>query len=91
MNDYPVHIGTGRTKPSAGEVRGDFVLIGSKRFYRIENYDRMSPFFMSIVSASDHWLFLSSTGGLTAGRQNSNNALFPYTTEDKIHDSADHT
>ena len=51
----------------------------------------MPPFFMSIVSASNHWLFISSDGGLTAGRQNSNHALFPYYTEDKIHDSADHT
>ncbi|NIP14296.1 MAG: hypothetical protein GWM88_06035, partial [Pseudomonadales bacterium] len=55
------------------------------------NYDLMSPFFMSIASASDHWLFISSNGGLTAGRRDSDNALFPYYTEDKIHDSADHT
>ncbi len=86
-----MHIGTARIKPSAGDVRGDYLSLGSERFYRIANYDRMNPFFMSIVSASDHWLFISSNGGLTAGRQNSNNALFPYYTEDKIHDHADHT
>ena len=91
MNAYPVHIGTARIKSSAGEVRGDYVLLGSERFYRIANYDRMTPFFLSIVSASNHWLFISSSGGLTAGRQNSDNALFPYYTEDKIHDNADHT
>ncbi len=91
MNAHPMHIGTAGLKPPAGEVRGDYLTLGSERFYRIANYDRMDPFFMSIVSASNHWLFISSHGGLTAGRQNSNNALFPYYTEDKIHDNAGHT
>ena len=44
----------------------------------------MPPFFMSLVSSADHWLFISSTGGLTAGRVNAESALFPYETEDKI-------
>ena len=51
----------------------------------------MRPFFMSIVSNSNHWLFISSTGGLSAGRKNSNYALFPYYTDDKITESSDHT
>jgi hypothetical protein len=46
---------------------------------------------MSIVSAYDHWLFISSTGALSAGRKNSNNALFPYYTDDKISESHDVT
>ncbi|MBW7882533.1 MAG: hypothetical protein H3C34_07840 [Caldilineaceae bacterium] len=53
-------------------------------YYRICHYDQMSPFFMSLVSSSDHWLFISSTGGLTAGRQDANSSLFPYETDDKI-------
>jgi hypothetical protein len=91
MNAYPMHVGGARIKRSAGKVSGDYLSLGSERFYRIANYDRMSPFFMSIASASDHWLFISSNGGLTAGRQDSNHALFPYYTEDKIHDNVDHT
>ena len=51
----------------------------------------MRPFFMSIVSHSNHWMFLSSTGGLTAGRKNSNFALFPYYTDDKITESSETT
>ena len=51
----------------------------------------MPPFFMSIVSPSDHWMFISSNGGLTAGRKNPDNALFPYYTDDRIHDSKDQT
>lgn len=60
-------------------------------YYQIENYDAMPPFFMSIVSSGDHWLFISSNGGLTAGRVDANQALFPYYTEDKITDNNDHT
>ncbi len=86
-----MQIGTARMKPSSAEVRGEYVSLGSERFYRIAGYHRMAPFFMSVVSASDHWLFVSSNGGLSAGRQSSDKALFPYYTEDKIHDDADHT
>jgi hypothetical protein len=91
MNGNALHIGTTRIKATAGAVRGDYVARGSESFYRISNYDQMNPFFMSIVSASNHWLFISSLGGLTAGRQNSNHALFPYYTEDKIHDNSGNT
>src|SRR5262249_52054872 len=48
----------------------------------------MKPFFMSVVSDSNHWLFVASNGALTAGRQNPRLALFPYVTEDKVADSA---
>ena len=44
----------------------------------------MRPFFMSIVSNSDHWMFISSTGGLSAGRKNSNYALFLITQTIKL-------
>ena len=58
-------------------------LLGEE-YYRISHYDHMPPFFMSLVSSADHWLFVSSTGGMTAGRVNSDSALFPYETVDKI-------
>jgi hypothetical protein len=51
----------------------------------------MRPFFMSIVSDSNHWMFISSNGGLTAGRKNAEFALFPYYTDDKITEFADIT
>ncbi len=68
------------------KVKGDFVAINNEKFYKISNYDKMPDFFMSIVSDSDHWMFISSNGSLSAGRKNRNNALFPYYTDDKIHD-----
>ncbi|MEM6684322.1 MAG: hypothetical protein AAF617_00890 [Bacteroidota bacterium] len=46
---------------------------------------------MSIVSDSDHWMFISSNGGLSAGRKNSDFSLFPYYTDDKITESAEIT
>ncbi len=72
-------------------VAGEFVNLAGERFYAIRNADKMAPFFVSVVSDSDHWLFVSSTGGLTAGRVSPETALFPYVSVDKIHDSASHT
>ncbi len=51
----------------------------------------MRPFFMSIVSDSNHWMFISSNGGVTAGRKNSEYSLFPYYTDDKITESFETT
>jgi len=67
------------------------VQIDSEPFFRISNVDDMPPFFMSIVSDSDHWMFIGSNGGLSAGRKNAENALFPYYTDDKIIESAENT
>jgi hypothetical protein len=69
------------------EVAGGFVERDGELYYRIGNYDRMPPFLMTLVSAYDHWLFVSSSGGLTCGRREPGNALFPYVTDDKIHDA----
>ena len=78
------------TRP-AGKSDGEYVEIEGERFYRISHYDAMDDFFITLISATNHWLFISTSGGLTAGRANSESALFPYYTEDKIRDSADVT
>jgi len=67
--------------------KGKSVVIKNETYYKIENHDAIRPFFMSIVSDSNHWMFISSNGGLTAGRKNSEYALFPYYTDDKITES----
>ncbi|ARV09400.1 hypothetical protein BTO05_07005 [Winogradskyella sp. PC-19] len=67
------------------------IVIDNENYFKISNSDKMRPFFMSIVSDSNHWMFISSNGGLTAGRKNSEFALFPYYTDDKITESADIT
>jgi len=73
------------------EVSGEFLTLGGERYYAIRNVDKMPPFFINLVSDCDHWLFISSTGGLTAGRVSPETALFPYITVDKIHESNPHT
>lgn len=60
-------------------------------WFEIRDYDRFRPFFMSIVSDSDLWMFISANGGLSAGRRNAEYALFPYYTDDKITDMAEIT
>lgn len=65
--------------------------LANETWFKISNYDTLRPFFMNIVSDSNHWMFISSNGGLTAGRKNNNYALFPYYTDDKITDLADVT
>jgi hypothetical protein len=72
-------------------LSGGFVKIDGETFYKISGYNEMDPFFVTIVSNSDHWMFLSSSGGITAGRKNPDNALFPYYTVDKIQDSGEIT
>ena len=70
---------------------GEEVTLGGETYYKISSVDRMRPFFMSIVSHSDHWMFIASNGGLSAGRKNSDFALFPYYTDDKITEAAETT
>jgi len=79
-----LYIGTGVVRGCSGKVEGEYVTRLGEQFYCIRNYDWMPPFFMSVVSSSDHWMFISSTGGLSAGRTNAESALFPYYTDDKI-------
>jgi hypothetical protein len=64
---------------------------GADRYLKISDSDALRPFFMSIVSDSDHWMFISSNGGVSAGRKNADYALFPYYTDDKITESVEIT
>ena len=82
------------TKPTVSTsqpVNISQVKIDNEPYFKISNCDAMAPFFMSIVSDSNHWLFIASNGGLSAGRKDAQNALFPYYTSDKITESADIT
>ena len=86
-----LHLGVSPLRTNSNPVRGRQVALEGEEFYQIANYDRMRPFFMTVVSDADHWLFISSNGGLSAGRRDANLALFPYYTDDKIRDMADVT
>ncbi len=86
MKKNNIYIGKSELNTQKQGVNGQFVELDGQKYYRIQNYHEMPDFFMSIVSDSDHWMFISSNGALTAGRKDRNNALFPYYTDDKIHD-----
>ncbi len=73
---------------SAGPL--EIVCIENEEYFKIANVDRMPVFFMSIVSDSNHWMFIASNGGLTAGRTNADHALFPYYTDDKVIESTEY-
>lgn len=67
------------------------ITLNNETWFKIEHTDSLRPFFMSMVSDSNHWMFISSNGGLTAGRKNAEYALFPYYTDDKLTELADIT
>jgi hypothetical protein len=81
-----IYLGNTALNSNQLDVDGRFIDIQGEKFYKISNYNYMPDFFMTIVSDSDHWLFISSNGSLSAGRKDRDNALFPYYTVDKIHD-----
>ena len=91
MKSKTVYIGNNKATFDTKHVKGELVTINNEDYYKITNSDAMRPFFMSIVSDANHWMFISSNGGLSAGRKNSESSLFPYYTDDKITESADLT
>ena len=86
-----IYLGNQPYQSEEKEIQGTEVSINGETYYKISNADKMRPFFMSLVSHSDHWMYISSTGGLSAGRINSDHALFPYYTDDKITESFEYT
>ena len=87
----PIYLGSIQANKTAANINFEQVTLNQESFYKIEHVNAMHPFFMSVVSNSNHWMFISSNGALTAGRKNSDIALFPYYTDDKITESIDHT
>ncbi len=82
-----IYWGSTPVKRATEGGNGELIARDGEVFYKISNYHTMPPFFMSIVSGYDHWLYVSSTGGLSCGRGNPESSLFPYYTDDKIHDA----
>ncbi|MFI3325537.1 MAG: hypothetical protein R3Y35_05115 [Clostridia bacterium] len=67
------------------KAKNEFVFIDGLEYYKISDTQNFNPFFIQVASASDIWLFMSSKGGVTAGRRNSSESVFPYETDDKLH------
>jgi hypothetical protein len=66
INKKDLYLGDSLINSSDLNIEGKEVVINNENFYKISNVNKMRPFFMSIVSAYDHWLFISSTGALSA-------------------------
>lgn len=64
------------------------VSLGGEEFFKVADLDEIETFLVNVVSPSNHWMFVASNGGLTAGRCNADHALFPYYTQDKLYDLA---
>ena len=75
-------------EPGADSASEGLVDVDGEGFYCIPQVDRIPPFLMSVVSDGDRWMFVSSTGTLTAGRVDAKRALFPYETDDRLHRNA---
>ncbi|NAS11474.1 hypothetical protein [Poritiphilus flavus] len=88
MPTRDIFIGKSKADHAQKEISGKLVRFETEDYYKVSNSDAMRPFFMSVVSDTNHWMFISSNGGLSAGRKNSEFALFPYYTDDKITESA---
>lgn len=91
MTKEKIYQGKNEVNIISDKISGQFIEIDNEKYYQIQNYHEMPDFFISIVSDSDHWMFISSNGSLSAGRKDRDNALFPYYTNDKIHDYRDIT
>lgn len=87
MTKQSIYIGNKLASFNDKEIKGELLTIENEVYYKISNSDQMRPFFMSLVSNSDHWMFIASNGGLSAGRKDSDHSLFPYYTDDKITES----
>ena len=80
-----------KTTNTNTDIELQYVQLKNEGYFKISNANLLRPFFMSIVSDSNHWMFISSNGGLTAGRRNAEYSLFPYYTDDKITESTETT
>ena len=74
-----MHIGQNLRQTNPLEPEGELIKIEGDWFFKISNVDNMPPFFMSIVSDANHWMFIGSNGGLSAGRKDCNQAPVSYT------------
>jgi len=70
---------------------GAFVPLDGEQAYRISAYHLLDPFLVNLASDTDLWMFIASSGGLTAGRVNADGSLFPYLTSDRLYDAHHHT
>ena len=60
------YIGQAPLQMEEATTGGSYIDLWGEPYYCIAHYDQMPPFFMSLVSSADHWMFISSSGGLNS-------------------------
>ena len=91
MDRKDIFIGNNTASFQDRSLTGELVTLNGELYYKISNVDYMRPFFISIVSDSNHWMFISSNAGISRGRKDAESSLFPYYTDDKITESGEMT
>jgi hypothetical protein len=91
MPPSPIRLGLSAVPSQPVETGGGLFAWRGETYYRICSYDTLPPFLISVVSDCDLWMYVASSGGLTAGRTDPSHALFPYETVDKLFYSHAHT
>ncbi|MBD3236370.1 MAG: hypothetical protein GF330_06690 [Candidatus Eisenbacteria bacterium] len=92
MHTNTEHTSHSSSAASAAEpLSGGFVTLDGAPAYRISGYHRLDPFLVNLASDTDLWMFIASSGGLTAGRVDAEASLFPYLTSDRLYDAHHHT
>ena len=84
----PLLFGATPVPDESPPASGRLVEAFGETFGVIDHAEALAPFLTTVISDSDHWLFVASSGGLTCGRGDPSRALFPYVTEDKLLDAA---
>ena len=59
-----IYINSTKMQMESLSVGGSYVEMLGETTYRIAHYDQMPPFFMSLVSSGDHWLFIASISAI---------------------------
>ena len=69
MSENSIYIGNKLASFNENETEGELINFDNEVYYKISNSSNLRPFFISLISNSNHWMFLSSNGGLSAGRE----------------------
>src|SRR5258705_4584711 len=72
----PILLGDSPFHSSNRPKQTEFVELDGEPYICIRNINRLSPFLMSVVSDSDHWLFVGSNSPFTAGSHDPHEAQF---------------
>ena len=92
VGQRPTHaVSAGAPAQPSGLPAGAFVLLDGEEYYRISGFHLLAPFLVNLASDTDLWMFIASSGGLTAGRINADGSLFPYLTSDQLYDAHHHS